>query len=260
MLLSDRMFFSLLLHHFVSVCIYGLWNEAVRGKSRRTVEGKMAISMWLLNWTVPLVLLQDCVVLRGRAQTQIAHTHTQTHWQMGKPCFLFISPLQALRQTPLIPHAGSHMWLLCPLSVCWHLTADFSLPVCWVYMHIAHACAYLCAVMSILDKTQRPAVIFWTIRRQGCFQPNFHPLFSWIYSSCMCEWLHRWEGFAAASFDSPLGVFTWLWPCNAITDHLEILGMIHAVCFCFFSALELCFYLCVFCIYSNPGSQIYSST
>lgn len=58
---------------------------------------------------------------------------------MGKLCFLFISPLQALRQTPLISHAGSHMWLLGPLSVCWHLMTNILLPVCWVYVHIVHA-------------------------------------------------------------------------------------------------------------------------
>lgn len=142
-----------------------------------------------------------------------------TYWQMGQLCFLFISPLQALRQTPLISHAGSHMWLLCPLSVCWHLTTD----ILFVECESAHC--------TCTNENSHHGIGTWsnfsTLRLKGCFQSHFSP--------CWAEYmlLHVWmvvqmRGVCCCLLRFiPPGIFAWLWPCNITVYYLEIMVIIH---------------------------------
>lgn len=144
----------------------------------------MALSIRLLNWTVPSGLLQACMVLEGMSTDSDAHTITHTHTHRDKrpslafclsrhcrhsdfPCrltYVIVEPTKCL----LAP--DGRFLIACLLSVC---------------VHVVHACAYLCAVMIILSKKKkknRTSNHFWTFGRKGCFQPNVHPLSSWIYS------------------------------------------------------------------------------
>lgn len=117
-----------------------------------------------------------------------------TYWQIGQLCFLFISTLQALRQT-LWFHMQTHirMWLLCPLSVCWHLTSDISFVEC--------ESANRTHTMRILPLTQEPEVIFQHSGKRDASSYIMVPAELNIFF-CTCEWWWVWEGFAVASYDS----------------------------------------------------------
>ncbi len=95
-------FFPLAAASLVSVCVFVLWNEAVRKKAtdRRTMKRKMAISVRLLNWTVPrfcfrLVLSWE---VKHRLRSTHTHTHTHTHTQNGQ-ALLFVYHSTAGTQT-----------------------------------------------------------------------------------------------------------------------------------------------------------------
>lgn len=133
------------------------WGDQRKSRMRITIEGKMAGSI-VIELNCAPGLLQACVVMGGRADSH-------THWQMDKPFFLFISPLQTLRQNHSdFTCTHIRMWLLCPLSVCSHLLAHFLLPVCLVNMHIVHACG--------TSRTEEAVEFFFNI------QSNVQCLFS----------------------------------------------------------------------------------
>lgn len=168
----------------VSVCIYGLWNEPARRKAgdRRTMEGKMALSIRLLNWNVLLVSFRH-ILTNGPA---LLFVYLTTAGTQTNPSDFTCRLTYVCDCCAHSVFAGTWRQISCLLSV---------------RVQIVHA---LMSQMIFQHSGKRDASSHITV-------PAELNIFF-----CMCEWLHRWEGFAAASFDSsPLG---YLHDCDAVTS------------------------------------------
>lgn len=223
-------FFLLAASSLASVCIYGLWNEAVRGKSRRTMEEKMAVSMCLLNWTVPLVSFR--LVLSCEVEHRLrSHTHTHKHTDKWASLAFCLSHHCRHPDKPLWFHMQAH---ICDCYARWVFAGT--------WRQISHCLFVEC--ICTLHMPVHICVQWWVFsikhRNQQSFleQSGDKDAFSQIFTPCSAEYIiFAWVNGCIDEKDlllppliPPPGLFAWLWPCNAITDHLGILEIILFLC------------------------------